>query len=235
MSRLLLIVMVVLLAGCQTDSGSSKRLSKESKSDEKKVEWMNQKLIFSAEEGDTDNVLKLLQDGADINATDGRGRTAVVAATYNNKADTVKALIQKGADINIRDANLNNVLLYAGAEGLLEIVKLALDAGADPKLTNRFGGTALIPASERGHVEVVQELLSRSGIDVNHINNLHWTALLEAVILGDGGEKHRKIVQLLVNHGADVNIGDGNGITPLMHAQQKGFQEIADLLIEAGA
>ncbi|MBG9734998.1 ankyrin repeat domain-containing protein [Paenibacillus alvei] len=196
---------------------------------------MNQKLIFSAEEGDTDNVLKLLQDGADINATDGRGRTAVVAATYNNKADTVKALIQKGADINIRDANLNNVLLYAGAEGLLEIVKLAIDAGADPKLTNRFGGIALIPASERGHVEVVQELLSRSGIDVNHINNLHWTALLEAVILGDGGEKHQKIVQLLVNHGADVNIGDGNEITPLMHAQQKGFQEIADLLIEAGA
>ncbi|MNJ56271.1 Ankyrin repeats (3 copies) [compost metagenome] len=196
---------------------------------------MNQQLIASAEKGEVEDVLKLLQDGADINATDGRGRTAVMAATYNNKAETVKALIQEGADINLRDESLNNVLLYAGAEGFLEIVKLAIDAGANPQLTNRYGGTALIPASERGHVEVVQELLSHSDIDVNHINNLHWTALLEAVILGSGGEKHQKIVQLLVNHGADVNIGDGNGVTPLMHARQKGFQEIADILIEAGA
>ncbi|WP_110934555.1 ankyrin repeat domain-containing protein [Paenibacillus bouchesdurhonensis] len=196
---------------------------------------MNQQLIASAEKGEVEDVLKLLQDGADINATDGRGRTAVMAATYNNKAETVKALIQEGADINLRDESLNNVLLYAGAEGFLEIVKLAIDAGANPQLTNRYGGTALIPASERGHVEVVQELLSHSDIDVNHINNLHWTAVLEAVILGSGGEKHQKIVQLLVNHGADVNIGDGNGVTPLMHARQKGFQEIADILIEAGA
>ncbi|MFD3261091.1 ankyrin repeat domain-containing protein [Paenibacillus lentus] len=196
---------------------------------------MNQQLIASAEKGEVEDVLKLLQDGADINATDGRGRTAVMAATYNNKAETVKALIQEGADINLRDESLNNVLLYAGAEGFLEIVKLAIDAGANPQLTNRYGGTALIPASERGHVEVVQELLSHSDIDVNHINKLHWTALLEAVILGSGGEKHQKIVQLLVNHGADVNIGDGNGVTPLMHARQKGFQEIADILIEAGA
>lgn len=235
MSRLLMIVMVILLTGCSTNTSSSQSLSNESNSDEKRVEGMNQQLIASAEKGDVDHVLKLLQDGADINATDERGRTAVMAATYNNKVEAVKALIQKGADIDIRDENLNNVLLYAGAEGLLDIVKLAIDAGADPKLTNRYGGTALIPASERGHVEVVQELLSRSGIDVNHINNLQWTALLEAVILGSGGEKHQQIVQLLVDHGADVNIGDRDGVTPLMHARQQGFQEIADILIEAGA
>ena len=235
MSRLLLIVFVVLLTACQTDSGSSQRLLNESKTDEKKVDEMNQQLIVAAEKGDTDRMLKLLQDGADINATDGRGRTAVMAATYENKADMVKALINKGADINIRDNNLNNVLLYAGASGYLDIVKLAIDAGADTKLTNRFGGTALIPASERGHVEVVQELLTQSDVDVNHINSLHWTALLEAIILGNGGVRHQNIVQLLVNHGADVNISDGDGSTPLNHAQQKGFKEIADILIEAGA
>lgn len=235
MSRLLLFVFVILLAVCLTDSCSLQRLSNQSKSDGKMVEVMNQQLIVSAVKGDTDNVLKLLQDGADINATDGRGRTAVMAATYENKADMVKALINKGADINIRDNNLNNVLLYAGASGYLDIVKLAVDAGADTKLTNRFGGTALIPASERGHVEVVQELLTQSDVDVNHINKLHWTALLEAIMLGNGGERHQNIVQLLVKHGADVNIADGDGITPLNHARQKGFKEIADILIEAGA
>ncbi|OIK15503.1 hypothetical protein BIV60_09475 [Bacillus sp. MUM 116] len=196
---------------------------------------MNQQLILAAENGDTENILKLLKNGANINAKDGLGRTAVMAATYSNKIETVKVLIQKGADINIRDNNLNNVLLYSGAEGLLEIVKLAINAGADTKLTNRYGGTALIPASERGHVDVVKELLNNSDIDVNHINKLHWTALLEAVILGNGGEKHQKIVQLLVDNGADVNIGDSEGITPLEHAQKRGFREIENILKKAGA
>ncbi|MFC3800855.1 ankyrin repeat domain-containing protein [Cohnella sp. GCM10012308] len=196
---------------------------------------MNEQLIISAEKGDVERVLMLLEDGADINATDRGGRTAVVAATYNNRTEVVKALIENGADINIRDHRLNNVLLYAGAEGYLDIVKLAIDAGADTRLTNRFGGIAVIPASERGHVEVVEELLSRSDTDVNHVNNLHWTALLEAVILGNGGEKHQQIVRLLISHGADLNIADRDGLTPLMHARQRGFREIADILTEAGA
>ncbi|MWV42153.1 hypothetical protein GRF59_00785 [Paenibacillus sp. HJL G12] len=196
---------------------------------------MNQPLILSAEKGDLDSVLKLLQNGADIDAVDDRGRTATMAATYNHKPEMVKLLIEKGADINIRDHNLNNVLLYAGAEGMLDIVKLAIDAGANTKLTNRFGGTALIPASERGHVDVVEELLTRSDIDVNHINQLHWTALLEAVILGSGGEKHQKIVKLLVDHGADVHIADRDGITPLQHAQNRGYEAIERILKNSGA
>ncbi|WP_188995076.1 ankyrin repeat domain-containing protein [Paenibacillus nasutitermitis] len=196
---------------------------------------MNQQLIASSEKGDTDQVLKLLQGGADINATDGNGRTAVLAASRNQHTETVKVLIQKGADINLRDNSLDNVLLYAGASGYLDIVRLAIEAGADTKLTNRFGGTALIPASDRGHVEVVQELLTNSDVDINHINNLHWTALLEAVILGDGGERHQKIVQLLVDHGADVNIADRDGVTPLQHAQKSGYRAIETILIGAGA
>ncbi|MFC7747516.1 ankyrin repeat domain-containing protein [Lentibacillus kimchii] len=196
---------------------------------------MNQQLISSAAKGNTEDVLTLLHDGAAINATDNRGRTAVLAATYNNKPDTINALIENGANIDIRDNRLDNVLLYAGANGLLDIVKLAVAAGADTSITNRFGGTALIPASERGHVDVVKELLTHSDTDVNHINDLNWTALLEAVILGDGGEKHQKIVQLLVDHGADVHIADGEGVTPLQHAQEQEFKEIEAILKKAGA
>ncbi len=231
MSRYCIIFVIALLAACQNVPNSSQDL--EPQSSEKKVEVMDQQLIASAENGNTDDVLALLQDGADIDATDEHGRTAVMAATYNNEVDTVKALIQKGADINIRDNNSDNVLLHAGASGQLEILKLAIEAGADTKLTNRFGGTALIPASERGHVEVVRELLTQSDIDVNHINDLHWTALLEAVILGNGGEKHQKIVQLLVDHGADVSIGDRDGITPLQHAKKLGYKEIESILIKS--
>ncbi|MBY0158545.1 ankyrin repeat domain-containing protein [Cytobacillus firmus] len=215
-------LLILFLSACQPNS---------EKHEVKKN--MDRQLIESAEQGNTEQVRQLLQSGANIDATDEQGRTAVMAATYRNHVDMVDALIQAGADINIRDHQLNNVFLYAGAEGMLDILRLAIDADADVTLTNRFGGTALIPASDRGHVEIVQELLTRTSVDVNHINNLNWTALLEAVILGDGSENYQRIVKLLLDHGADPELPDGNGVTPLKHAQERGYQEIERILMEA--
>ena len=196
---------------------------------------MNNHLIAAAERGDTATVRRLLQEGANVNTRDERGRTPVMAATHANRVDTVDALIQAGADINIRDNQLDNPFLYAGAEGLLEILKLTIAAGADTKLTNRYGGTALIPAAERGHVAVVEELLTHTDVNVNHVNNLGWTALLEAIVLTDGGQRHQQVVRLLVDHGADVNIPDNHGVTPLQHARNRGFQAIERILVQAGA
>jgi len=196
---------------------------------------MTEQLIGAAEEGDTATVQSLLAQGAAIDAQDARGRTAVLAATYANQVETVRALIQTGADVNIRDQRKDNVLLYAGAHGLLDILRLAIAARADTRLTNRFGGTALIPAAERGHVEIVRELLTHSDVDVNHVNNLSWTALLEAIVLSDGGSRHQQIVQLLIDHGADVNLPDGEGVTPLQHALNRGYAAIVDILQNAGA
>lgn len=195
---------------------------------------MNERLVTAAEQGDTSAVLQLLRDGAAINYQDARGRTPVMAATHANQVATVAALLDAGADINIRDNRLDNPFLYAGAEGLLEILKLAIAAGADTRLTNRYGGTALIPASERGHIAIVTELLTNSDVDVNHINNLGWTALLEAIILSDGGVKHQRIVQLLLKHGADTNIPDKDGVTPIQHARRRGFTAIVQMLEQAG-
>lgn len=191
---------------------------------------MHQALFRAAEQGDTAAIQRLLADGAPINAQDEQGRTAVLIATHARQTDAVRTLIEAGADINIRDQRSDNVLLYAGAEGLLDILRLAIVAGADTRITNRFGGTALIPAAERGHVEVVRELLTTSDVDVNHINNLGWTALLEAVILSDGGPRHQQIVQLLLEHGADPTIADKDGVTPLEHARQRGYTAIETLL-----
>jgi ankyrin repeat protein len=196
---------------------------------------MNQSLISAAEHGDTAAIQRLLAEGADINAQDARGRTPVLAATHARQVDAVRALIQAGADLNIRDSRNDNVLLYAGAEGLLDILQLAIAAGADTHITNRFGGTALIPAAERGHVEVVGELLTHSDVNVNHINNLGWTALLEAIVLSDGGPRHQQIVQLLIDHGANVAIADKDGVTPLQHARQRGYVAIESILVQAGA
>lgn len=196
---------------------------------------MTQNLIQAAERGDAALIQQLLRDGVDINGRDARGRTPIMAATHGNKPAIVKILIQAGADINLQDEIKDNPFLYAGAEGLLDVLKLLIDAGADTRITNRFGGTALIPAAERGHVEVVQELLTRTDVKIDHVNNLGWTALLEAVILGDGGPRRTEVVRLLIAAGANVNIADGRGVSPLAHARQRGYTQMIALLERAGA
>ena len=185
--------------------------------------------------GDVAEIRRLLGLGADIDARDGAGRTPVMAATVARQTEAVRALLDAGADVVIRDDRLDNPFLYAGAEGLLDILRLANEAGADPEITNRFGGVAVIPASERGHVEVVRYLLAESDIDVDHVNNLGWTALIEAVILGEGEALHQQIVRALVDAGADVNIADRDCVTPLQHARRRGYAEIVRTLENAGA
>lgn len=226
--------LLCILTGCQDSTG---QLSTGKGYETQAMTPINAsaQLIAAAQQGDTSTILTLIGQGTDLNGKDAKGRTAVMAATHGNHPETVKALLDAGADVNIRDDRNDNPFLYAGAEGLLEILKLAIEAGADTKLTNRYGGTALIPASERGHVEIVKELLTHSDVNVNHINNLGWTALMEAIVLSDGGTRHQQIVQLLVDHGADVQIPDKDGITPLQHARKSGFTVIEQILVKAGA
>ncbi len=192
-------------------------------------------LFAAAETGDHGQIAELVLRGAPLNSQDSYGRTAVMAATYGNHVEAVRLLLQAGADVNRQDGMRNNPFLYAGAAGYLEILQLAHAAGADPRLTNRFGGTALIPAAERGHVETVRYLLTETRVDVNHVNNLGWTALLEAIILSDGGPRHQQIVDLLIAAGAGVNLPDKDGVTPLRHARRRGQAAIVAQLEAAGA
>jgi len=169
-----------------------------------------------------------------VDARDGRRRTALLAATHANRIDAARLLIERGADVNAKDEIQDSPFLYAGAEGRLEILRMTIAAGANLNSTNRYGGTALIPAAHHGHVETVRALLTTK-IDVNHVNLLGWTALLEAIILGDGGAAHTETVQLLVAHGAKVELADAQGVTPLAHAERRGQRGIAQILRLAGA
>jgi uncharacterized protein len=176
----------------------------------------------------------LLDSGAAINAQDDRGRTALLAATHANAVEAARLLIERRADLEIADNLQDTPFLYAGAEGKLEILRLLAAAGARLDGRNRYGGNALIPAAHHGHVEVVRELLETTAIDVNRVNNPGWTALIEAVILADGGPKHQEIVRLLLAHGADPRIADKEGVTPLEHARRRGYRGMAAMLEAAG-
>lgn len=223
MKKLLLLVGIIFfLQGCLAMNGGED-------------ETMNKHLFEAVETKDLDAVRGLLKESIDINAQDEQGRTAIMIATYANDAAMVKLLVDAGANVDIQDDMLNNPFLYAGAEGYMEILKLLIAAGADPTITNRYGGVAIIPASEHGYVEIVEELLTNTKTDVNHVNNLGWTALLEAIILNDGSEKQQQTIRVLIEHGADVNIADKDGVTPLAHAREKGFKEIEAILLESGA
>jgi uncharacterized protein len=194
----------------------------------------DQALIAAAERGANAAVEKLLREGAGPGARDAKGRSALLAATHGNQVEAARLLIAAGADVNARDAIGDSPFLYAGAEGRNEILKMTLAAGADLASTNRYGGTALIPAAHHGHVETVKILLA-TAIDKDHVNRLGWTALLEAVILGDGGPAHSQIVRLLIAAGANLNLADRDGATPLAHARRRGFAEIGRMLETAGA
>lgn len=191
-------------------------------------------LVSAAGGGDVPAVKRLLAQGASVAARDGRKRTPLLAATQGNHVAAAQVLIEAGADVNAQDDLRDSAFLLAGAEGYLEILRLTLKHGADLKSVNRYGGTALIPACHHGHVETVRELLN-TAIAIDHVNNLGWTALLEAVILGNGGPRYVEIVQLLVDHRANVNLADREGVGPLAHAKRRGYTGIATILERAGA
>lgn len=193
-----------------------------------------QTLIAAAERGDLADVKAALASGAELDGRNGRWQTPLLVAVHGNHVDVARHLIEAGADVNAKDSINDSPYLFAGARGHLEILRLTLSHGADLKSTNRFGGTALIPAAERGHVETVDTLI-KAGVNVDHVNYLGWTALLEAIILGNGGPRHTAIVKLLIEAGADVNLADKDGVTPLQHARKAGYVDMIRLLENARA
>jgi ankyrin repeat protein len=190
-------------------------------------------LIDAAAAGRADEVARLVAAGAPLEAQDSQGRSALLLAVAGNHVATAKALLDAGASPNTQAANRDTPWLLAGALGHAEIIAVMLPRKPDLTIRNRYGGNALIPACERGHVEAVKLLLT-SGIDLDHVNDLGWTCLLEIVILGDGGIRHQQVAKLVLDAGANPSLADKDGVSPLAHARQRGQRAVAALIEQAG-
>jgi ankyrin repeat protein len=196
-------------------------------------DYLGARLLRAAAAGDLAETLRLIGGGAPVDARDAQRRTPLLLAVDANHVDLARALLDAGASVDAQASNLDTPWLLAGARGRVAIIAMMLAKRPDLSIRNRFGGNALIPACERAHVEAVP-LLLQAGLDVNHVNNLGWTCLLEIVILGDGGPRHQEVARLVLAAGADPNLADKDGVTPLAHARCRGQREVARLIEASG-
>lgn len=186
----------------------------------------------AAHQGDVAAIFRIVAEKADIEVRDMAGRTPLHVAAFASRNTVVRALARAGANMNALDNNAYDIVTIAAVANNVELVELALSLGASARnITSPYDGTALIAAAHLGHHQVVKLLIS-GGAPLNHVNNLGWTALIEAVILGDGGSAHVETVRALVVAGADKSIADRQGVTPLMHAKSRGYTNIVQLLLD---
>jgi ankyrin repeat protein len=187
-------------------------------------------LHAAAARGDAEEIRRLLDQGADPTVRNGHGRTALHVAAFGARVDAMRALVSGGADPNALDIQRYDVVTIAAVRNDLATLRQALALGASSRnITSPYDGTALIAAAHLGHVEVVR-ILVEADAPLNHVNNLGWTALLEAVILGDGGPRHVAVLRTLVDAGAAVDVADRQGVTPLGHARTRGYAEMVQIL-----
>jgi ankyrin repeat protein len=192
-------------------------------------------LHAAAHAGDVETIRRLVAKGADVNARDAARRTPAHVAAFAGRLSALQALARSGADMNAFDGQSYDVLTIAAVADNVPMVRLALELGDNPSLvTSPWRGTALIAAAHLGHADVVR-LLAKAGAPLDHINSLGWTALIEAVVLGNGGPAHQATVAALLAAGADPGIPDRDGATPLALAERRGYTEIVILLRQAGA
>jgi ankyrin repeat protein len=186
-------------------------------------------LADAAEKRDRGKIDALLKKGADINAAQVDGMTALHWVVYHDDVATATLLVKAGA--NVKAANRYDVapLSLACANGNTEMVELLLKAGADPNTTLRGGETALMTAAHTGRPGPVKALLAR-GAKVNARDRKGQTALMWA-----GAEGHAEVVSLLIAAGADFKSALPSGFTPLLFAAREGRIEVVQVLLKAGA
>ena len=192
-----------------------------------------QGLHAAAARGDVPRLTQLIAARADVNARDGYGRTPLHVAAFARQADAIRALAQSGADLNALENDRYDAVTIASVADDEDTLRLLLSLGAKAgQVTSRYDGTALIAAAHLGHDGVVRELI-KAGAPLDHVNNLHWTVVIESIVLGDGGPRHQATLKALMDAGASLRLTDRHGQTPLQLARAWGYPEMVQMLERA--
>ena len=192
-------------------------------------------LHAAAHLGDVAKMEKLFVAKADINARDAYGRTPLHVASFARQRDAIRTLAMAGANLELLERDRYDAVTIAAVADDEETLRVLLSLGASAKLTtSRYDGTALIAAAHLGHDGVVKQLIA-AGAPLDHVNNLHWTALIESIVLGNGGPKHQEVLRALLAAGASTRLTDRQGTTPLALARSRGYAPMVQMLDKAGA
>ena len=193
-------------------------------------------LHAAAQRGDVDNIQRLAAASpAALAARDGHGRTPVHVAAFARQRKALEALAAAGADLGLFENDRYDAVTIAAVADDEESLRLLLALGASARLTtSRYDGTALIAAAHLGHDGVVRQLIA-AGAPLDHVNNLHWTAVIESIVLGDGGPRHQAVLRALIDAKAKLQLADRSGRTPLTLARERGYTAMAQMLVTAGA
>lgn len=179
-------------------------------------------------------IRQLIVNGVDLEVKDRSDRTAYLVAAYNADPVAMELLAKAGAITRAKDNRNYDAITILAVSNHPEVMQKAIDLGGDPKaITSPYLGTALIAAAHLGHVDVVRRLI-RAGSPLDHVNNLGWTALIESIVLGDGGANHTQVLKDLLDAGASPNLADRNGTTPVKLAEGRGYGHMATLLRAKG-
>jgi uncharacterized protein len=187
-------------------------------------------LHAAAARGDVAEIERLIADGERVNIQDANSRTPLHVAVYRKHHEAARALLRLGANPNAFDAQRYDIVTIAAVQNDIEMLNIALQNGANARnVTTPADSTALITAAHLGHVEVVRILIAHKA-PLDHVNARGWTALHEAVALGNGGPNHVATVEALVKAGADTDIKDRQGATALSYARQRRYNDMIKIL-----
>ncbi|XP_048073771.1 protein phosphatase 1 regulatory subunit 12A isoform X8 [Ursus arctos] len=209
--------------------------------------------LAACSSGDTDEVLKLLHRGADINYANVDGLTALHQACIDDNVDMVKFLVENGANINQPD-NEGWIPLHAAAScGYLDIAEFLIGQGAHVGAVNSEGDTPLDIAEEEAMEELLQNEVNRQGVDIEaarkeeerimlrdarqwlnsgHINDVRHAKSGGTALHVAAAKGYTEVLKLLIQAGYDVNIKDYDGWTPLHAAAHWGKEEACRILVD---